>query len=175
MSRTTLLLWLLFMNFQTNTTLAANSPAASVPELKALSHYIGKWDVVISTEDAPIKAKGERTAEWILDGRFVQQTGFLAKPDGKPYMKITTLMTYDQKEKAYRMWTFNSTGESSESSGMWDATLRTMTWSRSRDGKSTTMTANFGENGSEQWTIVTINESTGDRSEFGGTNTRRNQ
>lgn len=159
--------------YQTTTAFADDGPANNVPELQALSSYIGKWDVVIAAEGSPTKVKGERTAEWILDGRFVQQSGFLTNADGKPYMKITTLMTYDQKEKAYRRWEFNSLGSASESVGTWDATKQTMTWVRSKGGTNTTVTANFAEKGREQWTIVTINEKTGSLTTFGGTNTRR--
>jgi hypothetical protein len=159
-----------FVACQTPAVFAGDGPAKDVPELQALSNYIGDWDVEITSKDSPF-TKGEATAEWILGGRFVQQTGFLSSADGKTVLKITTLMTYDQKAKAYRMWHFLSDGATSEALGKWDAKKRTMTSVRS-DGTTTTTTASFTKNGIERWTIVTTNQNNEVVGKIGGTNTR---
>ena len=150
---------------------AADGPAKDVPELEALSNYIGTWDVVITSEDSPF-TKGESTTKWILDGRFVEQSGHIASDDGATTLKITTLMTYDRNEKAYRMWSFLSNGETSESTGKWDAKNRTMTSIRRGGGSTTTTTARFGENGTEEWTMVTKDQNGEVVIKFGGKNTR---
>lgn len=165
---------LAFVAVQTSIGFAGDGPAKDVPELHALSNYIGKWEVAITSRDAPF-TKGEAIAEWILDGRFVQQTGYLTSADGATTVKVTTLMTYDQKVKSYRMWKFLSNGITNESLGKWDASKRTMTSVRSDDGTTTTTTARFAENGTEQWTIVTTNQKNEVLSNLGGTNTHRKQ
>lgn len=153
---------------------ADDGPAKHVPELQALSSYIGTWDIAITSKDSPF-SKGESTATWILDGRFVQQTGILESADGATVLKVTTLMTYDQERKAYRMWSFLSNGSTSEASGTWDAKNRTMTSISSQDGMKTTVTARFTENGHEEWMFVTTNQNNEVLGRFGGTNTRRQQ
>lgn len=157
---------------QTSTGSADDGPSQGVPELQALSNYVGTWDVDFTSANSPF-TKGECTAKWILDGRFVQQTAHLVSADGNTSLKITTLMTYDQKERAYRMWSFISNGTTSESSGQWDPKNRTMT-SINRDGDTTTTsTAKFPKDGIEEWTIVTTVESNQVVGEISGKNTRR--
>jgi hypothetical protein len=151
---------------------AEEGPAKDVPELEALSHYVGHWDVAITSKSLPF-SKGEATAEWILDGRFVQQTGSLTSVDGKSPLKITTLMTYDPKEKTYRMWSFLSNGTMIEAAGQWDAQKRTMTSIHRGGTSTTTTTANFAKTGTEEWKIVTTNEKNEVVGEFSGINTRR--
>jgi hypothetical protein len=150
-------------------------PSKEVPELQVLNHWLGNWDVDMTVKpnaDAPkgMRAKGEFAAEWVLNGRFVQQTGTLTPSDGAPAMKVTTLMTYDPRKKVYRSWMFFSTGFVSESEGQWEEKSRTMT-STSRDadsGRATTIKAIFAEDGTESWSIIemdregkVVNETTG--------------
>ena len=147
-------------------------PAEGLPELQALSHYLGTWDVVVTTGDSPFK-RGTSTARWILGGKFLQQTGSIASADGKQTLETTTLMTYDQEEKRYRMWTFLSDGVPSEWSGNWDEQTRTMTTVRRGGGTVTTTTANFPGGGVEEWTMVVKNGDGGVVAELSGRNTRR--
>ncbi|MEJ7591428.1 MAG: hypothetical protein WKF77_07755 [Planctomycetaceae bacterium] len=116
MSRHLAVLLIAFAICRTTSVCADEGPAKDVAELQALSNYIGTWDVAITSEDSPFM-KGQSTAEWILDGRFVQQTGHMTSADGATVLKITTMMTFDPKERAYRMWSFLSDGTTSESSG----------------------------------------------------------
>jgi hypothetical protein len=159
---------------QTADVWAADGPAKDVPELQVLSNYIGTWDVAITSKDSPF-TKGESNAVWILDGRFVQQTGVLKSDDGTNAIKVTTLMTYDSERKTYHMWSFLSNGSTSDASGKWDEKNRTMTSTSNQGGTTTTTTARFTEDGIEEWMIVTTNQNKEVVGRFGGTNTRRKQ
>lgn len=152
--------------------MAEDGPSKDVPELQALSHYIGTWDVAITSRDSAL-SKGESTSTWILDGRFVQQTGVLRSDDGADVLKVTTVMTYDTERKKYRMWSFLSNGATSEALGTWDAKTRTMTSTATQDGMTTTTTARFMDNGLEEWMFITTNQNKEVVSRFGGSNTRR--
>ena len=126
-----------------------------LPELEALHNYVGAWDVVVSSGPTPVFL-GEATAEWILDGRYVQQTASLRAQDGKPGLKFTTLMTFDPVKRIYRSWTFMGNGSRSESEGVWDAKTRTMSWTSHKDdaGNSSTTKADFSISGIEKVKIV---------------------
>lgn len=153
---------------------AADGPAKDIPELKVLSNYVGTWDVAITSRDSPF-TKGESSTTWVLDGRFVQQTGVLRSADGFNAIRVTTLMTYDSERKMYRMWSFLSNGSTSEATGTWDEATRTMTSISRQDGSTTTTTAKFSDNGIEEWLFTTTNQSNEVVGRFGGTNTRRKQ
>ena len=153
---------------------ADEGPAKEVPELQALSNYIGTWDIAITSKDSPF-TKGESTATWILEGRFLQRTGVLKSDDGTAILKITTLMTYDTNTKSYRMWSFLSHGSTSEASEKWDAGNHTMTSISRQDGTTTTTTAKFTERNIEEWMFVTPNQNNEVVGKFGGTNTCHKQ
>ena len=155
-------------------------PSKDVPELQVLNHWVGKWDddmTVKPNAGLPkgMRAKGVVTAEWVLNGRFVQQTATLEPGDSAPAMKVTTLMTYDPQKKVYRSWMFFSTGAVSESEGRWDEKSRTMT-STSRDAESggtATIKATFAEDGTESWSILEKDRDGKVVSETTGKNTPR--
>lgn len=144
--------------WQTNVVIAEDGPVRDIPELRALSRYVGTWDVSVSSKDSPF-TMGESTATWILDGRFLQQTGFISSESGATRLRITTLMTFDQEREAYRMWSFHSDGTTRESSGRWDEEKRTMISVRRGGSTTTTTTAKFKDDGVEEWTMVTTNQS----------------
>lgn len=154
--------------------LADDGPAKDVPELAALSNYIGIWNVSVTSKDSPF-TKGESTAKWILDSRFLQQTGFISSEEGATVLRISTLMTYDQERKEYRMWSFLSDGTTSESAGRWDENNRTMTSIRRGGGTTTTTTAKFTDEGIEEWTMVTTNQGGDVVATLSGKNVRRKQ
>ncbi len=145
------------------------------PELETLKHFIGKWDVAV-TENADVK--GTATAQWIVDGRFLQQTWSIDIAGGDP-SKIsgTTLMTYDAKKRTFRSWQFLSTGSTIEGEGVWDAAARAFTWTVRDPASGNTVVSKtaFPEDGVEKWTIVTTNREGETKSSFGGTNTRRKE
>ena len=151
---------------------AAEGPAEGVPELKALSNYVGTWDVAMDSKGSGI-SKGEAVAAWILGGRFVEQSGTLKTANGETALTMKTLMTYDERAKAYRSWSFFSNGMAFEAKGEWDPEKKTMTSVSQSDGTTTTTTADFSKEGVEQWTIVTTNRNGGVVSELKGTNTRQ--
>lgn len=145
-----------------------------VPELQALQPYVGVWNVAVASGKTPI-LDGEATAEWILDGRYVQQTASLTakgKPGG---IKFTTLMTYDPVRKAYRSWTFLSNGSSSQSDGVWDSKLKTMTWVSHKDesGNTSTTKADFSLMGIEKLSIVVVDPAGKVVTELNSLNMRR--
>lgn len=174
MTRFFIALGVILTAFQTAAVCAEDGPTNDVPELQVLSHYVGAWDVVVTSEAAPF-SKGEAAAKWVLDGRFVQQSGRIASADGANTLRITTVMTYDQNEKTYRMWSFLSNGTTTQSTGKWDAKSRTMTSVQRNGDKTTTTTARFTDDGSEEWSIVTRNQNKEVVNEFAGKNTRQKQ
>jgi hypothetical protein len=153
------------------TTAANDGPSKDVPELQVLNHWVGSWDTVITSKESPF-TKGRATTKWILDGRFVQQSGSLATRDGSKTMKVTTIMTYDPKRGAYRMWTFVSDGFASEAEGKWDSNARTMTSTSINEGTTAKTTANFAEDGIEKWEIVVTDRNGMVVTRTSGTNTR---
>lgn len=159
---------------QTAAVRAEDGPAKDIPELRVLSNYVGTWDVAITSKDSPF-TKGESTTTWVLNGRFVQQTGVLKSADGSNAIKVTTLMTYDSQQKSYRAWSFLSDGSTSEGAGKWDEKTRTMTTTSRQNGTTTTTTATFSDNGTEEWLFVTTNQNNEVIARFGGTNSRRKQ
>jgi Protein of unknown function (DUF1579) len=160
---------------------APQGPAKDVPELQVLNHYVGKWDVAMTVKpggDQPkVTRKAVATTEWVLDGRFVQQTGTLEPSDGAPGLKLTTLMTYDPRKKVYRSWTFGSDGFTSDSEGTWDEKARTMMWTSrgGADGATTATKAAFAGDGTESWSIVTKDREGKVVHEMSGKNTRRKE
>ena len=153
---------------------AQDGPAADIPELKVLSHYVGTWDVLITSPDAGF-TKGEATAKWILDGKFVQQTGSMTSPDGSRTFKMKTLMTYDKQAQKYRMWQFRSDGSTAQATGEWDEATRTMTSVERNDQFTTTTKAHMTQDGTEKWTIVAKDQNDKTVFQISGTNTRRKQ
>lgn len=172
MIRCVFLLLTVIIMCQNADVLAADGPAKDTPELLVLSNYVGTWDVAITSKDFPFP-NGESSTSWVLDGRFVQQTGVLKSDDGSKSIKVTTLMTYDSEKKMYRMWSFQSNGSTSEGTGKWNEKTRTMTSTSRQDGTSTTITAKFSDNGIEEWLIVTTNQNNEVVGRTAGTNTRR--
>src|SRR5437763_346362 len=102
----------------------APGPAPDVPELKALSHWVGRWDGQLTVKPGDgfpgRTATGTSQTEWVHGGRFARQTWTIAAGDGFPEMSGSSMMTYDPQRKAYRGWTFVSTGGVSEATGTWN-------------------------------------------------------
>jgi len=140
---------------------SAEGPAKEIPELAQLSQFAGAWDIEVTVEPGDgskgSTSKGTSTGEWILGGRFLQQSWTVEETEGFPGLKGTTLRTYDPERKLYRSWTFHSSGYTQADRGTWDEKARTFTWTgrdRTRD-LTTTTKSSFPEEGQEQWSIVT--------------------
>ena len=148
-------------------------PAKDVPELQALQHYHGTWDVAVTGNEF---SKGESTARWILDGRFLEQAGVMHSKDGKE-IGVATLFTFDTTKKTYRSWMFFSTGSVSQAEMTWDAKSKTMT-SLTRpnaDGVRSTVTADFSEAGKERWKFIFADRDGNAAGEMSGVNTLRKE
>ncbi|MBC8114370.1 MAG: DUF1579 family protein [Candidatus Saccharimonas sp.] len=146
-------------------------PAKDVPELQALQHYHGTWDVAVTDNEF---STGESTARWILGGRFLEQAGVMHSKDGKE-IGVTTLFTFDTNKKTYRSWMFFSTGSVSQAEMTWDAKSKTMT-SLTRpnaDGVRSTVTADFSEASQERWKFVFTDRDGKAAGEMRGVNTLR--
>ena len=159
--------------------LPSEDPVADVPELKALDHYAGTWDVemTIVPRDPNQQGKtfrGQVEAKWVVGGRFLEQTGtYRLSETGQPLV-IKTLMTYDTAEKQYHYWLFLSSGGVRESRGQWNEQTKTMTSTmKSADGDVTTTTADFSTAGEENWTIETRHVDNSIAFRITGKNTRR--
>ncbi len=146
-------------------------PAKDVPELQALQHYQGTWDVAVTDNEF---SKGESTARWILGGRFLEQAGVMHSKDGKE-LGVTTLFTFDTAKQTYRSWMFFSTGSVSQAEMTWDAKSKTMTsvTRPNADGVRSTVTADFSEPGQERWKFVFTDRDGKKVGEMSGVNTLR--
>jgi hypothetical protein len=145
---------------------------APPPELDALKLYAGKWDVAV-TDNASVK--GEASGQWILEGRFLQQSWSLetGTPD-TPKLSGTTMMTYDSTKRVYKAWHYFSSGSFAEADGTWDEASRTFTWTGRDAAKGTTVVTKASFEGDiEKWSIITTKSSGEQVSSFGGTNTLR--
>jgi len=88
-------------------------PPEEVRGLRALDHYVGSWEVVVTSRGAPFTL-GQATGEWILDGGFLPRSGASSARDGSLGLEITQLMTYDPGKKTYRGWNFYFDGSIGE-------------------------------------------------------------
>ena len=148
-------------------------PSSKVPEIKALDHYVGTWEVEITDKNASF-AKSKSTAKWILDGRFVEQTGDVIAKDGSVAIRLKTLLTFDAKKNCFRSWIFTSDGSVTEADCVWDEKAKTMTSiSKKVEGEGfTTTTADFSEPGVESWKIVIKDAADKVTAEITGKNTK---
>jgi hypothetical protein len=129
---------------------ASDGPAEGIPELKALSNYVGTWNAEVTSPNSPL-TKATHTAEWILGGRFLEQKVSLTSADGRTTAQSRNLMTFDPALGRYRIWSFVSDGNVRVSTGSWDDATRTMTTISRDSGLVSTTTARFAEDGHEQW------------------------
>ena len=131
----------------------AQAPAKPA-ELKVLERYIGKWKFEATARVAEwnpkeTKYSGTSSNEWVLDGRF--QHHKVKFDDGTEGIDI---MTYDADKKAYRNWSFRSTGFTSETAGEWDEKSKTMTM-KEMVGEVTIVTSmRFVDNDNREMTVV---------------------
>lgn len=151
-----------------------DGPAKDVPELGALSHYIGTWDVAIHI-DGNEYARGTATAKWVLGGRYVEQAGTLKPSDGSPEVHIKSLMTYDPMKGVYKTWAFASNAPPSISEGSWDARAHTMSSKSQPDanGFVSMVTTDFSEANVESWKVVVKDGEGRTVVEVQGKNTRK--
>lgn len=157
----------------------ASSPAASTPELAVLAPFARRFDSTseVKSRDLPqpLKMKGVSEGAWIHDGQFLRQTWSVERGDGVPAMNGSAIMTFDPREKAYRRWSFISTGPVEESRGEWDAATHTMTWTADGNelGGKTVTTSTFDDANRETWSIHFKDDKGEDATEVIGVSTPR--
>ena len=110
---------------------SANEGASSkTAELDVLSRYVGDWNLAFDADD-PF-SRGTLTAEWTLDGAYLEQQGQLTARFVPKDVKIRTLTTYDADTKQYKRWAFLSNGRRMTYAGTWDSKTSTMVWESER-------------------------------------------
>ena len=122
------------------------------PEMKALQQLVGTWKVEHVgkvPEEAPftciIKARP------VLVGRFVQQTGDVDK--GEPNQ--IGMYTYDSNRKTYRYWFFHSSGFFVDSTGTWNESSQTFTFTNKPfEGATGVITVHFLDETTYDWSII---------------------
>jgi hypothetical protein len=127
------------------------------PELKVLGLRVGTWEGKMTVKPAELTPDGGESrftevVEWILDGRFIRGR---AIQDGK--IEHFWLCTYDARQKAYRLWQFDSFGNFplKETVGEWNEITDTMLWTHTVEGGYTsTQTIHFTGNDAYEITIV---------------------
>lgn len=134
------------------------SPSAfeTSPEQKVLNQWLGFWEMKYTqpkSEWTPLAKAGRAEVSMgsVMGGRYIQESSFLSDQTSN-----RTLFTYDTQKKQYRAWWFSSNGQTSESTGLWDDKLKTMTWTSIGDSpNTTTMKQHFVNKDTIDWEVVT--------------------
>jgi hypothetical protein len=130
-------------------------PPLNSPEQKVLDRFLGSWRTnykLLKAEWTP--EEKQLTADYVtsreLGERFIQERS--KHSDGGTGLSLST---YDPERKCYRGWWFSSTGQTSESTGKWDADARTMTWTSTGDQPmATTARQRFVDTDTLEWDVV---------------------
>lgn len=113
---------------------AATGPTADIPELQALNHWVGNWDLqIVVKPNAGLRqgaqTRGRAVSEWSADGHALHQEWSIDLGDGSKKLSGTNVITYDPGAKVFWSKTTLSTGAVSHTRGVWDERTRAMTWS----------------------------------------------
>lgn len=139
---------------------------------RVLQRYVGTWDVVAEVDGRP-SATGETTGQLVLDGHFLQRTGWVKTVDGSNDFDIISMLGYDANADAFHVTAFLSNGLHITSDATWDETSQTMTEIRHYGDVTQTTESQFVEDGVEQWTMVNMDADGHVISAMSGTNRRR--
>jgi hypothetical protein len=125
------------------------------PELARLDMFLGEWETIGTIElamlDEPIATRGRNRAHWALDGYVLaDQADLEMGPFGR--IRGTTLWTYDPAIGKYRMWWFDTLGETSSVVATFDD--RSQTWRMKAAGQK------YGRRTSGRGTIRRIDNNT---------------
>lgn len=134
------------------TAVPAPVPSAPPPEMKVLEKLVGTWKVE-HVGKVPEKAPstGIIKARPVLGGRFVQQTGDVAP--GEPDQ--IGMYTYDSTRKTYCYWFFHSSGFFVDSTGTWNESSHTFTFTnRPYNGATGVITVHFLDEATYDWSII---------------------
>lgn len=155
-----------------NSCLADDGPAAGVPGLTELAHYVGDWDTRITSPNSGFTT-GSVSTKWILGGRFIEQTGTLTNADGTNSIEIHTLITYNVEQNKYQSWTFLSSGDMVTRTGTWDAAAHKFKFTGNDGGTTVVSEADFSTEDTETWKISVISDLGTEDVVLSGVNTRR--
>lgn len=124
-------------------------------ELKILDQFLGTW----RTEYR--QAKAEWTPEeknGSADLVCTQELAGQVIRDRSTHSDQTTstwLLNYDAEQRKYRSWWFNSLGMTSESSGRWDESTKTLSWTTVEPTEfKTTIQHRFPDSGKCDWKVL---------------------
>ncbi len=124
-------------------------------ELERLNMFLGEWETTGTIEmaflEAPIATSGRNKAEWTLDGYVLEDRADL---DMGPFGRVKgkTLWAWDPALGKYRMWWFDTMGETSDVVATFNE--RTNTWRMKAKGQK------YGRHTSGSGTIRRIDENT---------------
>lgn len=152
--------------------MADDGPAAGVPGLAELAHYVGEWETRITSPNSGFTS-GSVSTKWILGGRFVEQSATLTNADGTNSIEVRTLITYNVEQNKYQSWTFFSTGGTVSRTGTWDAATQSFKFTGNDGGTTMVTAADFSEEDTETWKISVISEQGSEDLVISGVNTRQ--
>ena len=122
------------------------------PEMKPLEKLVGTWKVEHVgkvPEQTPFTCIIK--TQPVLGGRFVQQTGDVDK--GEPNQ--IGMYTYDSNRKTYRYWFFHSSGFFVDSTGTWNESSQTFTFTNKPfEGATGVITVHFLDEMTYDWSIT---------------------
>ena len=124
-------------------------------ELDRLNMFLGDWEttgtIKLAMLDEPFATSGRNKAAWSLDGHVLEDVADL---DMGPFGRVSgkTLWTWDPAMGKYRMWWFDTLGETSEVVATFNE--RTQTWRMKAAGQK------YGRRTSGRGTIRRIDENT---------------
>lgn len=112
-------------------------PPQPSPEHKKLWVFVGTWNDEAEVKPSPFRPGGRmsltETCEWFTGGfSVVCHTETLARTG---VVKTLTVLTYDQEEKVYRFYEFNSAGWSNSAKGTLDGDTWTFEGQSKMGGK----------------------------------------
>jgi len=129
-------------------------PAPPKPqELRVLERLVGNWDgagatTVLDSQPVKLPYTGARTRQWILDGRFIEETG--KDTDGN---EVRVLFTFDAQTRQFRMWYFDARGTNTDALGTWDEASQTLATTKDLgNGLTQSGKIHFIDANSHEWT-----------------------
>ena len=128
-------------------------------ELKVLDRFLGTWRSeyrLPKAEWTPEEKTGSADLVYTqeLGGHVIRERAVHADQTTS-----TLLLIDDAEQRKYRSWWFNSPGLTTESSGRWDESTKTLSWTtiEPSDFKGTTQ-QRFSDTGKLDWTVLVQDE-----------------
>jgi hypothetical protein len=134
------------------TAVPAPAPNAPPPEMKVLEKLVGTWKVEhVGKVPAAAPFSCIIKARPVLGGRFVEQTGDVAPEEPNQI----GMYTYDSNRRNYRYWFFHSSGFFVDSTGTWNDSSQTLTFTNKPfEGATGIITVHFLDETTYDWSII---------------------